>query len=111
MARAACKPFRIVVFQEGDQLCAQYVDVDLSAQARTLPELYRALDRLIRGHIAVRRRYKQRPFEDLPPAPQKYREMFERSKIQLPTQLVRLEADGIVVPPPEVRVAAPTTAA
>ena len=110
MARP-CKPFRVIVFQEGDRLCAQFVDINLSAQARTLSQLYRALDRLIRSHIALRQRYKLRPFEDLPPAPAKYREMFVRSKIQLATKLVRVKANGLVVPPPEVRVAAVTVAA
>src|SRR5437870_5798397 len=98
------RKLRIVVFQEGDWLCAQYVDFDLSAQARTLRQLYRALDRLIQGHVAVRRRHNLAPFADLPPAPRKYREMFERSKIELPAQIVQLNAHGIVIPPPRVRV-------
>jgi len=102
---------RVVVFQEGEWLCAQYIDFDLSAQARTLPQLYRALDRLIRGHVAVRRRHNLVPFADLPPAPQKYRKMFERSKIELPPQVVRLDAGGIVIPSPQIRVAVPLPAA
>ena len=67
---------RILAFQDGEWLCAQCVDVDLSAQARTLPQLYRAIDRLIRRHVAVRDKHGFRAFEDLPRAPQKYREMF-----------------------------------
>src|SRR5438128_8437533 len=47
---------RAVVFQEGDWLCAQCLEYDLVAQAKSLPRLYEALRRLIIGHIAVRAR-------------------------------------------------------
>jgi hypothetical protein len=92
----------IVVFQEGDWLCGQCVDFDLAAQARTLPALYRAIDKLIRGHIAVRRRHGLPAFKDLPAAPPKFREMFDRSKINLPHQII---PQDVSLPTSEVRVA------
>ena len=61
---------RAVVFQEGDWLCAQCLEYDLVAQAKSLPRLYEALRRLIIGHIAVRARHRQQPFLGLPRAPQ-----------------------------------------
>jgi hypothetical protein len=108
MARPVRRELRVVIFQDGDWLCGQYIDFNLSAQARTLPQLYRALHKLIVGHIALRRKYRQPPFADLLPAPAKYREMWEQSKVDLPEQIISIPAPprGIVLPKPRVRVAA-----
>jgi hypothetical protein len=113
-ARTARKyAIRAVVFQEGEWLCAQCLEYDLVAQARSLRQLSRALQRLIVGHVAVRLRHKQPPFRDLPRAPEKYWAMFRRSRLVLPAPLFRLRAlrsHGIVVAPPQIRVAAPSAA-
>jgi len=102
-------PIRAVVFQEVDWLCVQCLEYNLATQARTLCQLYKGLHRLILGHIAVRLRHNQRLFAGLPRAPRKYWEMFEQSKIPLPTQVgfVPVKGNGLVIPPPEVRVAQP----
>jgi hypothetical protein len=94
---------RIIVFQDGDSLCAQWVDFDLAAQAPTLPLLYETMDKMIRGHIAVREKHRLPPFKDLPPAPEKFREMFDRSKMKLPPQFIKGRRK---LPPAEVRIAA-----
>lgn len=106
-------PIRGLVFQEGDWLSVRCLEYDLATQARTLPQLYKSLTRLILGHIAVRLHHKQRPFESLPPAPRKYWDMFERSKIPLSahaTNVRPVRSNGFVVPPPELRVAPPNAA-
>ena len=100
---------RAVVFQEGDWLCARCLEYDLVVQAKNLRQLSRALQRLVVGHIAVRLRHKQRPFRDLPRAPEKYWAMFRRSRLKLPAPLFKLgvlRSHGVVVAPPRVRVAA-----
>ncbi len=101
---------RAVVFQEGDWLCVQCLEYNLATQAPSLDELYKGLHRLILGHIAVRLHHNQQPFEGLPRAPRKYWNMFARSKIPLSARksFVPVKTDGLVVPPPEVRVAQPT---
>jgi hypothetical protein len=104
---------RAVVFQEGEWLCAQCLEYDLVAQAKTLQQLARALQRLIVGHVAVRRHHKQPPFRDLPRAPEKYWTMFRRSRLTLPAPMFRLGAlksHGVVIAPPRIRVAAPSAA-
>jgi len=104
---------RAVVFQQGEWLCAQCLEYDLVAQAKSLPQLSRALQRLIVGHVAVRLRHKQQPFRDLPRAPEKYWAMFRRSRLTLPAPMFGLEAlksHGVVVAPPQIRVAAPSAA-
>ena len=113
-ARTAKKyAIRAVVFQEGEWLCAQCLEYDLVAQAKSLRQLSKALQRLIVGHVAVRLRHKQQPFRDLPRAPEKYWAMFRRSRLTLPAPMFRLGAlksRGVVVAPPQIRIAAPSAA-
>ena len=113
-ARTAKKyAIRAIVFQEGEWLCAQCLEYDLVAQAKSLQQLSKALQRLIVGHVAVRLRHKQQPFCDLPRAPEKYWAMFRRSRLTLPAPMFRLGAlksHGVVVAPPQIRIAAPSAA-
>ena len=104
---------RAVVFQEDDWLCAQCLEYDLVAQAKNLQQLSRALQRLIMGHVAVRLHHKLQPFRDLPRAPEKYWTMFRQSRLALPAPMFRLSAlrsRGVVVAPPQIRIAAPSAA-
>jgi hypothetical protein len=71
------------------------------------------LQRLIVGHIVVRLRHKQRPFRDLPRAPEKYWAMFRRSRLKFPAPMFKLgvlRSRGVVIAPPQVRIAAPSAA-
>jgi hypothetical protein len=100
---------RAVIFQEGEWLCAQCLEYDLVAQAKSLQELLKAFERLIVGHITVRLRHKQQPFRDLPRAPKKYWTLFRRSRLALPAPTFRigaLRSRGVIVAAPEVRIAA-----
>ena len=104
---------RAVVFQEGEWLCAQCLEYDLVAQAKTLPKLCRALQQLVVGHVAVRLHHNQRPFRDLPRASAKYWTMFRDSRLAIPApmfNLAALKTHGIVVAPPQVRIAVPSAA-
>src|SRR5213080_3956349 len=99
-ARAPRKyAIRAVVFQEGEWLCA-----------KSLPKLCRALQQLIVGHVVVRLRHGQQPFRDLPRAPAKYWTMFRESRLALPAPMFKLGAlrsHGVVVAPPQIRIAVP----
>lgn len=98
----------ILVFQEGEWLCARWLEHDVAVQAKTLSSLHARLRRMIAGHIAVRLAHGRLPFDDLPPAPRKYREMFNRSKVTLPSEMlhVSVKSRAVKIPPPKVRVAA-----
>jgi len=99
---------RAVVFQEGEWLCARCLEYDFVVQAKTLQQLFKALQLFIVGHIAVRLRHNQRPFRDLRRAPEKYWTMFRRSRLKLPAPMFKLgvlKAHGVVVAPPQVRIA------
>ena len=88
-ARAPRKyAIRAVVFQEGEWLCAQCLEYNLVAQAKS-------------------------PFRDLPRAPAKYWTMFRQSRLALPAPMFKLGAlrsHGVVIAPPQVRIAVPSAA-
>jgi hypothetical protein len=105
---------RAIVFQDGEWLCARCLEYGFVVQAKTLPRLSRALQLFLIGHIAVRLRHNQRPFHDLRRAPEKYWAMFRQSRLRLPAPMFKigvLKANGVVVAPPQIRIAAPSVAA
>jgi hypothetical protein len=104
---------RAVVFQDGEWLCAQCLEYDFVAQAKTLPKLGRALQQLVVGHIVVRFRHAREPFRGLPRAPERYWTMFRASRLALPASMLKLgslRSRGIVVAPPQIRIAIPSAA-
>lgn len=82
--RAGSHQLRFVVFQEGEWVAAQCLEYDVATQARTLDDLVHEVQRIIVGHIATSRKLHKPPFDGVPKAPQKFWDMFERSKIPLP---------------------------
>jgi hypothetical protein len=80
---------------------------DLAAQAKSLPKLCRALQKLSVGHAAVRLHHDQRPFRDLPRGPATYWPMFRYSRLTTPAPMFNLGAlktRAIVVAPPQVQI-------
>ena len=106
--KLSTKPLRVVVFQEGKWLSAQFLEYDIATQARTLDDLCYELQRIIVGHIATSKKLGKKPFEGVPQAPQKFWDMFARSRIPLSSPRVTFKPPfaRIKVPPPELRVAA-----
>jgi len=76
---------RIVIFQDGEWLCAHCLEYDLATQAKNLDDLRYDLERMIVGHIAVSLANGLKPFRNGRRAPEKYWAMFRRSKISLPS--------------------------
>ena len=104
---------RAVVCQEGEWLCAQCLEYDLVAQAKSLPK---AVSRAARtGRRPCRRAFApwSATFRDLPRAPAKYWAMFRDSRLAIPAPMFKLGAlktRGVVVAPPQVRIAVPSAA-
>lgn len=98
---------RVVVFQEGDWLCAQCLEYDFGTQARNLEDLLSDLQRIIVGHVAICRENGLKPFTAVRRAPKKYWTMFRQSKISLPPRTFRFNINrrGLRLSPPEIRVA------
>jgi hypothetical protein len=67
---------RTVVFQEEGWYVAQCLDVDLATQAKSLEALYVALEQLLLGRILVSEKLGLQPFENLPPAPKRYWDLY-----------------------------------
>jgi hypothetical protein len=73
----------VVTFQEGEWWCAQCLQYDITAQAKTLPDLHYELERVIFSHLCVSAELGREPFEGLQAAPDKFWTMFEKSGIEL----------------------------
>jgi predicted RNase H-like HicB family nuclease len=106
---------RVVVFQEVDWVCAQCLEYDIAAQGKTLDDCLYEVDRLIAGHIAISIEHGLEPLRALKPAPRRFWEWFERSKILLPVARFSFTAEdfdrhGVVVEPAQIRVAQPQAA-
>jgi hypothetical protein len=102
------KKLRVVVFQEGEWLCAHCLEYDFATQARTLDRLRYGIERMIVGHIAISLANGLKPFKNRHRAPEKYWQLFRRSKICLPPKSfgLRIKKSGVSIPAPEIRVAA-----
>ena len=106
MHRRSVNRLRVIVYREGEWLCAQSVDFALGVHARSERELYRAFRRLILGHIKINQKYSLKPFEGVPAARKKYLRMFESSSsLEVLTQIIAAPTSrSIKVPRQEVRV-------
>jgi hypothetical protein len=101
------KKLRVVIFQEGEWLCAHCLEYDFATQAKTLDALRYGIERMIAGHIAISLANGLKPFKNERRAPKKYWTLFERSKISLPQQSFgfKIKGCGVKIPTPEIRVA------
>jgi hypothetical protein len=102
------KKLRVLIFQEGEWLCAHCLEYNFATQARTLDDLRYAIERMIAGHIAISLANGLKPFKNRRRAPEKYWTLFRRSKIALPPKSfgLRIKKSGVSIPTPEIRVAA-----
>ena len=98
---------RVVIFQEGDWLCAHCLEYDFATQARSLDALGLDLERMLVGHVEVSFAHGLKPFANRRQAPQKYWTLFRRSRITLPPQRfgIKVKQRGVTIPIQEIRVA------
>jgi hypothetical protein len=101
--------FKIVVFQDQDWVCAQCLDYDVAARARTLDDCLYEFQRVMMGRIAIGLENGVAPFDGVPKAPRRFWEWFEQSKIPLArvqeSFAATARAYGVEVQPPQIRVA------
>jgi len=98
----------MVVYQEDEWVCIQCLEYDFGARARSYPDALYELKRVLAGHIAICVENDLEPFRNLPPAPERFVDMFNRSKITLPPEQLdfKIKTGGVEVLAPELRVAA-----
>jgi hypothetical protein len=68
---------RVVLFEDAAWWCAQCLEHDIAAQARTLPELREELERVLTAHALLDLESGNEPFAKLPCAPQRFFDMYE----------------------------------
>ncbi len=73
-------PLRVVFLQEGDLWIAQCLEHDIAAQSRSFKKLPMAFMRVLISHVLVRTINKQKPFEEMLPAPKEYWDMFQKGE-------------------------------
>jgi hypothetical protein len=99
----------IVVFQQGDYVCAQCLEYDIAAQAKNVEDCLYEFGRVVMGHVAIAIENGLEPLKELPRAPQKFWRSFSESKITYPaTPQFPLEiANGrrVVLEQPAIRIA------
>ena len=98
---------RVVIFQEGEWLCAHCLEYDFATQARSLDGLRLDLERMIVGHVEVSLAHGLKPFANRRRAPERYWTLFRRSKITLPPERfgIKIKQRGVKIPTTEIRVA------
>ena len=68
---------RVVVFEDQGKWCAQCLEHDIFAEARTEEDLFKELQEVLALHIDLMEQRGKRLFSILPPAPRRYFEMCE----------------------------------
>lgn len=99
---------QVVVFREGDWWVGQCLEYDIAAQAKTLSDLHYEVGRLLVAHYAVAAERGRRPFEDVPPAPERYWRLFNQAKSRLEREPVRFQVPATLsesLPTPDLRIA------
>lgn len=74
------KPFRIVVYRDGEAWVGQCLEVDIGAQAESPNELRDRLDAVIAAEYHMSLENGQGPFSGLPAAPEYFFSMWDNCK-------------------------------
>lgn len=72
-------PIHAVAFPNGGRWVAQCLEYDIATQAETLDALLYEIQRILVAHVVVAERENLEPFADLPKAPKRFWEMYERA--------------------------------
>lgn len=73
----------VLVIKEGDWWVAQCLQADLATQTKDFQDINYQIERMIIGHIALCEKVGLAAFESLPPAPQKYWDLFKQCQQRL----------------------------
>jgi hypothetical protein len=73
----------VVVFEDGDLWVAQAIEFDIAARADKRSKLPRAFERALVANLTTNHALGRDALEGIPPAPQRYRELFEHAQFDL----------------------------
>lgn len=102
-----------VVFKSGDLWVGQCLEYDIAGQAKTPQDVSYQLERSIVAHVVIAGTEGMAPFENVPPAPDRYWKMYERGmELKRPTEHRTFSIEGFpeALPVPELRLSDPVSA-
>jgi hypothetical protein len=70
----------VLAFREGDFWVAQCIEYDISARSDTLPKALTAFRHAFAANLAANQELGRKALEGVPPAPQRYRQMFDQAE-------------------------------
>jgi hypothetical protein len=70
----------VLAFRESDCWVAQCLEYDISARSDTLAKAMTAFRRAFAANLAANQELGRKALEGVPPAPQRFRQMFESAK-------------------------------
>jgi hypothetical protein len=73
----------VVVFEDGDLWVAQGIEFDIAARADKASKLPRAFERALVANLATNHALGRDALDKIPPAPQRYRELFDKAQFDL----------------------------
>lgn len=89
----------VLIFRDCEWWVAQCLEYDIAAQARTIKDVEYEFQRVFIGRIAAAQELGIDPFEDIPPAPEAYRKIFEDADKTLRVELKPIKGLKINIPP------------
>jgi len=98
----------VLLFRETDTWVAQCLEFDIVAQASTIDDVIYEFQRVLCGHIAIRKELNLPPLEsDMPPAPEVYWRQYERAaRLDKTSPRIQVPSIPVEVQHPEYRLAA-----
>jgi len=81
------RELRLLIFRDCDWWVAQFLEYDIAAQARTLPDVQYEIQRALIGRIVIAKKLGIDPFENLAPAPAEYHQLFKDTSKTLRVEL------------------------
>lgn len=72
-----------IAFQEGELWVVQGIEFDICAHAKDLDGVPNAFVRAVLANVAISEHLGREPLEGIRPAPERFREMFDRSRSEV----------------------------
>ena len=96
-----------VLIEEENGWAAQFLEFDIAAQAPTFAALQYELHRVLLAHLCIALDLNREPFAHIPPAPQKYWDMFRRSTTKIEMDAVPFRVSSASAPSiiPQLKIA------
>ena len=96
---------RAIAFQEGDVWVVQGIEYDIAAHASDPAKVPAAFTRAILENAAIAKHLGRKPLEGIKPAPDRYREMFERASTEVRPVELAVDSSPPLIAAMDIRLA------